>query len=126
MEGAKLFALRNVWLICVHVCVCVFGCVRACVCVFSITYVPAEYLEEYKASLEQAKDDVFSETAPVPVPDPVQDSKYVLILYPSNLSNNYTNKQMNLVCSVEICCEQTSYVYMQSFSPKHTVCIHDG
>ncbi|XP_044039683.1 multiple PDZ domain protein-like isoform X4 [Siniperca chuatsi] len=35
-----------------------------------ITYVPAEYLEEYKASLEQAKDDVFSETAPVPVPAP--------------------------------------------------------
>ncbi|XP_045921845.1 multiple PDZ domain protein-like isoform X4 [Micropterus dolomieu] len=33
-----------------------------------ITYVPAEYLEEYKASLEQAKDDVFSETAPVPLP----------------------------------------------------------
>lgn len=44
-----------------------------CVCVFvSITYVPAEYLEEYKASLEQAKDDVFSEEAPVP------DPKYVL------------------------------------------------
>ncbi|KAL7374804.1 hypothetical protein ABVT39_007383 [Epinephelus coioides] len=35
-----------------------------------ITYVPAEYLEEYKTSLEQAKDDVFSETAPVTVPDP--------------------------------------------------------
>ncbi|XP_042367906.1 multiple PDZ domain protein isoform X2 [Plectropomus leopardus] len=35
-----------------------------------ITYVPAEYLEEYKTSLEQDKDDVFSETAPVPVPDP--------------------------------------------------------
>ncbi|XP_032399925.1 multiple PDZ domain protein isoform X3 [Etheostoma spectabile] len=35
-----------------------------------ITYVPAEYLEEYKASLEQAKDDVFSEPAPVLVPDP--------------------------------------------------------
>ncbi|XP_049423695.1 multiple PDZ domain protein isoform X3 [Epinephelus fuscoguttatus] len=37
---------------------------------YVITYVPAEYLEEYKASLEQAKDDVFSETAPVTVPDP--------------------------------------------------------
>uniref|UniRef100_A0A4W6E7R9 Multiple PDZ domain crumbs cell polarity complex component n=1 Tax=Lates calcarifer TaxID=8187 RepID=A0A4W6E7R9_LATCA len=33
-----------------------------------ITYVPAEYLEEYKASLEQVKDDVFSEKAPVPAP----------------------------------------------------------
>ncbi|XP_035004488.2 multiple PDZ domain protein isoform X3 [Hippoglossus stenolepis] len=35
-----------------------------------ITYVPAEYLEEYKTSLEQAKDDGFSETAPAPVPAP--------------------------------------------------------
>ncbi|KAE8279054.1 Multiple PDZ domain protein Multi-PDZ domain protein 1 [Larimichthys crocea] len=35
-----------------------------------ITYVPAEYLEEYKASLEQAKEGVFSETDPVPVPAP--------------------------------------------------------
>ncbi|XP_074555017.1 multiple PDZ domain protein isoform X3 [Halichoeres trimaculatus] len=35
-----------------------------------ITYVPAEYLEEYKASLEQTTDaeDVFSETAPAPNP----------------------------------------------------------
>uniref|UniRef100_A0A672GTG0 Multiple PDZ domain crumbs cell polarity complex component n=1 Tax=Salarias fasciatus TaxID=181472 RepID=A0A672GTG0_SALFA len=31
-----------------------------------ITYVPAEYLEEYKASLEQVKDEVFDETAPAP------------------------------------------------------------
>uniref|UniRef100_A0A8D3ADZ9 Multiple PDZ domain crumbs cell polarity complex component n=1 Tax=Scophthalmus maximus TaxID=52904 RepID=A0A8D3ADZ9_SCOMX len=31
-----------------------------------ITYVPAEYLEEYKTSLEQAKDDVFSGAAPLP------------------------------------------------------------
>jgi len=46
-----------------------------CVCVFSITYVPAEYLEEYKASLEQAKEDVVCETAPVPAADP----KYVLM-----------------------------------------------
>lgn len=30
--------------------------------VFSITYVPAEYLEEYKASLERTAEDVFSET----------------------------------------------------------------
>ncbi|XP_040886624.1 multiple PDZ domain protein isoform X2 [Toxotes jaculatrix] len=38
---------------------------------YVITYVPAEYLEEYKASLEQAKDDVFSEAAPaVPPPAP--------------------------------------------------------
>ncbi|XP_056224651.1 multiple PDZ domain protein isoform X2 [Seriola aureovittata] len=37
---------------------------------YVITYVPAEYLEEYKASLEQAKDDVFSEAAPLPVPAP--------------------------------------------------------
>uniref|UniRef100_A0A8D3D4Z9 Multiple PDZ domain crumbs cell polarity complex component n=1 Tax=Scophthalmus maximus TaxID=52904 RepID=A0A8D3D4Z9_SCOMX len=32
----------------------------------NITYVPAEYLEEYKTSLEQAKDDVFSGAAPLP------------------------------------------------------------
>nr|UDP83078.1 MPDZ [Scophthalmus maximus] len=31
-----------------------------------ITYVPAEYLEEYKTSLEQAKDDVISGAAPLP------------------------------------------------------------
>ncbi|XP_069561184.1 multiple PDZ domain protein isoform X2 [Brachyistius frenatus] len=37
---------------------------------YVITYVPAEYLEEYKASLEQARDDVFPEAAPVPVPLP--------------------------------------------------------
>ncbi|KAI3376455.1 hypothetical protein L3Q82_016917 [Scortum barcoo] len=37
-----------------------------------ITYVPAEYLEEYKASLEQPKDDVFSETAPAPVSAPAR------------------------------------------------------
>ncbi|XP_026175824.1 multiple PDZ domain protein isoform X3 [Mastacembelus armatus] len=37
---------------------------------YVITYVPAEYLEEYKASLEQAKDDVFTDAAPVPVPVP--------------------------------------------------------
>ncbi|TKS92812.1 Multiple PDZ domain protein [Collichthys lucidus] len=35
-----------------------------------ITYVPAEYLEEYKASLEQAKEGVFSETDPVTAPAP--------------------------------------------------------
>lgn len=57
-------------------------CVCAYVCVFSITYVPAEYLEEYKASLEQAKDDVFPETAPVPVPVPAPAPKYVLTLLP--------------------------------------------
>lgn len=34
--------------------------------VFSITYVPAEYLEEYKASAEQTAQDVFSEPAPPP------------------------------------------------------------
>ncbi|XP_047191917.1 multiple PDZ domain protein isoform X1 [Scophthalmus maximus] len=33
---------------------------------YVITYVPAEYLEEYKTSLEQAKDDVFSGAAPLP------------------------------------------------------------
>uniref|UniRef100_A0A671WSV4 Multiple PDZ domain protein n=1 Tax=Sparus aurata TaxID=8175 RepID=A0A671WSV4_SPAAU len=38
---------------------------------YVITYVPAEYLEEYKASLEQTKDDVFPETAPAPVAVPV-------------------------------------------------------
>ncbi|XP_056298420.1 multiple PDZ domain protein-like isoform X4 [Pseudoliparis swirei] len=37
---------------------------------YVITYVPAEYLEEYKASLEQAKEDVVCETAPVPAADP--------------------------------------------------------
>lgn len=41
--------------ICEHIFVCAFG--------FSVTYVPAEYLEEYKASLEQAADDIFTETA---------------------------------------------------------------
>lgn len=50
----------------IHVCVCL------CLCVwwggFSITYVPAEYLEEYKASLEQPKDDVFTDAAPVAAP----------------------------------------------------------
>ncbi|XP_029932773.1 multiple PDZ domain protein isoform X2 [Myripristis murdjan] len=35
---------------------------------YVITYVPAEYLEEYKASLNQAKDDVLSEAAPTHVP----------------------------------------------------------
>uniref|UniRef100_UPI003AAA223C multiple PDZ domain protein n=1 Tax=Centroberyx gerrardi TaxID=166262 RepID=UPI003AAA223C len=35
---------------------------------YVITYVPAEYLEEYKASLEQAKDDVFPEAAAGPAP----------------------------------------------------------
>ncbi|XP_041840662.1 multiple PDZ domain protein-like isoform X5 [Melanotaenia boesemani] len=37
---------------------------------YVITYVPAEYLDEYKASLEQAKDDVFSEEAPFSLPAP--------------------------------------------------------
>ncbi|KAM4714598.1 multiple PDZ domain protein isoform 3-T3 [Anableps anableps] len=34
-----------------------------------VTYVPAEYLEEYKATLEQAKDDIFSETAQKDIPN---------------------------------------------------------
>ncbi|XP_008433955.1 multiple PDZ domain protein isoform X3 [Poecilia reticulata] len=33
-----------------------------------VTYVPAEYLEEYKASLEQAKDDIFTETPQEDIP----------------------------------------------------------
>ncbi|XP_035769455.1 multiple PDZ domain protein [Neolamprologus brichardi] len=37
---------------------------------YVITYVPAEYLEEYKASLEQPKDDVFTDAAPAPVAAP--------------------------------------------------------
>ncbi|KAM6894815.1 multiple PDZ domain protein isoform 2-T2 [Lycodopsis pacificus] len=37
---------------------------------YVITYVPAEYLEEYKASREPAKEDLFCETAPVPGADP--------------------------------------------------------
>ncbi|XP_028285641.1 multiple PDZ domain protein isoform X3 [Parambassis ranga] len=37
---------------------------------YVITYVPAEYLEEYKASLEHAKDDIFSEAMIVSVPAP--------------------------------------------------------
>ncbi|XP_062239780.1 multiple PDZ domain protein isoform X1 [Platichthys flesus] len=37
---------------------------------YVITYVPAEYLEEYKTSSEQAKDDGFSETALAPDPAP--------------------------------------------------------
>lgn len=48
-----------------------------CLCVLSITYVPAEYLEEYKASLGHAKDDIFSEAMIASVPAP----KYVLIPY---------------------------------------------
>lgn len=36
---------------------------------FSITYVPAEYLEEYKAGLEQTAEDVFSEARWVLHPD---------------------------------------------------------
>ncbi|XP_041636091.1 multiple PDZ domain protein isoform X4 [Cheilinus undulatus] len=40
-------------------------------CPFSvITYVPAEYLEEYKASLEQSADEVFSDTASALNPAP--------------------------------------------------------
>ncbi|XP_058480177.1 multiple PDZ domain protein isoform X4 [Solea solea] len=35
---------------------------------YVITYVPAEYLEEYKSSIEQAKVDVFSREALAPVP----------------------------------------------------------
>ncbi|XP_023201908.1 multiple PDZ domain protein isoform X6 [Xiphophorus maculatus] len=34
-----------------------------------VTYVPAEYLEEYKASLEQATDDIFTETAQEDIPN---------------------------------------------------------
>ncbi|CAB1345204.1 unnamed protein product [Coregonus sp. 'balchen'] len=34
---------------------------------YVITYVPVEYLEEYKASLEQPKDDVFSDAPPAPI-----------------------------------------------------------
>lgn len=85
----------TVRLICVHVCSYVNVCVCTCVYVFSITYVPAEYLEEYKASLEQEKDDVFSEAAPVPVQLPVQaevlvpvpapPTKYVLTVFNSHL-----------------------------------------
>ncbi|XP_072232113.1 multiple PDZ domain protein isoform X3 [Leuresthes tenuis] len=37
---------------------------------YVITYVPAEYLEEYKVGLEQDKDDVFSEAAPLSLPAP--------------------------------------------------------
>uniref|UniRef100_A0A3P9PXV0 Multiple PDZ domain protein n=1 Tax=Poecilia reticulata TaxID=8081 RepID=A0A3P9PXV0_POERE len=35
---------------------------------YVVTYVPAEYLEEYKASLEQAKDDIFTETPQEDIP----------------------------------------------------------
>ncbi|XP_029382846.1 multiple PDZ domain protein isoform X2 [Echeneis naucrates] len=35
---------------------------------YVITYVPAEYLEEYKASLATTKDDVFTEATPDPAP----------------------------------------------------------
>ncbi|KAL6118643.1 mpdz [Pungitius sinensis] len=37
---------------------------------YVITYVPAEYLEEYKAGLVQAKDDVFCVPPPIQVADP--------------------------------------------------------
>ncbi|XP_043953560.1 multiple PDZ domain protein isoform X7 [Gambusia affinis] len=36
---------------------------------YVVTYVPAEYLEEYKASLEQAADDIFTETAQEDIPN---------------------------------------------------------
>ncbi|XP_027894219.1 multiple PDZ domain protein isoform X6 [Xiphophorus couchianus] len=36
---------------------------------YVVTYVPAEYLEEYKASLEQATDDIFTETAQEDIPN---------------------------------------------------------
>ncbi|KAM9836431.1 multiple PDZ domain protein [Aulostomus maculatus] len=36
---------------------------------YVITYVPAEYLEEYKSSLEQVKDEVFSPPAPNDIPN---------------------------------------------------------
>ncbi|XP_032439264.1 multiple PDZ domain protein isoform X6 [Xiphophorus hellerii] len=36
---------------------------------YVVTYVPAEYLEEYKASLEQATDDSFTETAQEDIPN---------------------------------------------------------
>uniref|UniRef100_A0A1A8AHU6 Multiple PDZ domain protein n=1 Tax=Nothobranchius furzeri TaxID=105023 RepID=A0A1A8AHU6_NOTFU len=36
---------------------------------YVITYVPAEYLEEYKASVEQTKDDVFSELSSKDLPN---------------------------------------------------------
>ncbi|XP_075999928.1 multiple PDZ domain protein isoform X2 [Genypterus blacodes] len=38
---------------------------------YVFTYVPAEYLEEYKASLEQDKDIIYSEAATVPAPKDV-------------------------------------------------------
>uniref|UniRef100_A0A3P9AB24 Multiple PDZ domain crumbs cell polarity complex component n=1 Tax=Esox lucius TaxID=8010 RepID=A0A3P9AB24_ESOLU len=37
-----------------------------CLCVLSITYVPAEYLEEYKTVLEQPKDGAFSDAPLLP------------------------------------------------------------
>lgn len=37
------------------------------VCVLSITYVPVEYLEEYKTSLEQPKDDICSDAPLAPM-----------------------------------------------------------
>lgn len=43
----------------------VYACV--CACVHSITYIPAEYLEEYKVSLgQQIKDDIFSNVSSAP------------------------------------------------------------
>lgn len=51
-------------IVCWFINFCVCGCVRTCV--FRITYVPAEYVEEYKASLEPTQDNVFSESAPAP------------------------------------------------------------
>ncbi|XP_028330477.1 multiple PDZ domain protein isoform X3 [Gouania willdenowi] len=38
-----------------------------------ITYVPAEYLEEYKASVEQARDNVFDDAASSPAPKSVSN-----------------------------------------------------
>ncbi|XP_028330482.1 multiple PDZ domain protein isoform X8 [Gouania willdenowi] len=40
---------------------------------YVITYVPAEYLEEYKASVEQARDNVFDDAASSPAPKSVSN-----------------------------------------------------
>ena len=53
-------------------------CVCVCVCVCSITYVPAEYLEEYKAGLVmKAEGDIIPGTpAPPYGPSPPAKNKH--------------------------------------------------
>lgn len=90
-------------------CVCVLMFMCVCVGGFSITYVPAEYLEEYKASLEQPKDDVFTDAAPVPVAAPAL--KYVPVPQRYLLCNLQANLKVNrqmFICGA-------SFIFLEKF-----------